>query len=135
MGYKSYRYKEGLSGKKPSWIRLDEAGHRAQEVGYRHHLANVDLVERLKEARRERNSGSSYSSYSSEPTRPLTRGQRRFWSLVSFIGGIVLSFGMMDAYQRHPAVSTEDFEVFIVFGIINLIPYYFALRLLLPARK
>ncbi len=79
MSYKSSRYKQGISGRKPSWIQFDEEGHKAQESGYRDHLANKDLVEKLREDRQERSSGYSYSS---EPAGPLSRGQRSFWGVV-----------------------------------------------------
>ena len=35
MTYKTRRYKQGLSGKKPGWIKIDEEGYEAQADGYR----------------------------------------------------------------------------------------------------
>jgi len=84
VDYKTRRYKEGLSGKKPGAFYLDEEGHRAQASGYRDHLKNEDLAEKLDEMAGAGyfggagGGGESYSGSYVDHT-PLSLGQRIFW--------------------------------------------------------
>jgi hypothetical protein len=77
MDYKTRRYKEGLEGKKPSISYLDEKGHRAQQAGYRDHLRNEDLAERIEQERRS--STEKDEAYERPPDKPLELWQRMVW--------------------------------------------------------
>jgi hypothetical protein len=74
MDYKTRRYKQGLDGKKPGSLYFDKAAHRAQVAGYRAHLKNQDLADKLL-----RQSESESGSYESSPLQPLNWWQRILW--------------------------------------------------------
>ena len=94
MSYKTKRFREGLSGKKPGSIYIDKEGHRAQEAGYRDHLRNKDLAERIS-AGRERSRESD--DYPSEPSKPLEAWQRALWFCIgAFL--IYLDFLLSNAF-------------------------------------
>jgi hypothetical protein len=63
MSNKTRRYSEGLGGKKPGMIYLDKEGQRAQEAGYRDHLRNEDLADKMRAARNRNSSSSSSTDY------------------------------------------------------------------------
>jgi hypothetical protein len=86
MSYKTIRYQQGLSGKKPGWVTIDKEGHQAQEVGYRDYLRNQDLANQIRQA--NETGSSDHSSYESTPAAPLSIDQR----LGSIAIGVVLLF-------------------------------------------
>lgn len=81
MDYRTRRYKEGLSGKKPSSFHFDKAAHRAQAAGYRDHLRNQDLAERI----RQQHENDSGGSYESSPPKPLEPWQRALWISIGIV--------------------------------------------------
>lgn len=87
MSYASDRYKDGLSGQKPSNFYLDKEAHEAKEAGYRDYLRNQDLADQL---RRSNEDSSSSSDDSTSPSGPPTQGD-------SFIIAVVngLPFGII----------------------------------------
>lgn len=100
MSYESDRYKQGLSGKRPGWIVLDETGHRAQTAGYEAHLRNKDLVDQI---RQNESSGESYYCEPS-PDEPLLWWQKLFWwALASpfIIAGLLGLYNGILAVARH----------------------------------
>ena len=80
MSYRTRRFQQGLSGKKPSSLYIDEEGHEAQEAGYEAFLTNQNLAEQLSE--RSRNNDGSYTP---DPPTPLTSGQRFIWKAVGLL--------------------------------------------------
>ena len=69
MDYKTRRYREGLQGKKPSVLYFDKAAHRAQVAGYKAHLRNQDLAEKIRresDTSTSPNNSDSYTDTSSE---------------------------------------------------------------------
>jgi hypothetical protein len=97
--YERSRYKDGLSGKKPGWIVIDEKGHRPQEAGYRDHLRNKDLAEQIRSANSAENDSSSYEG---SPSEPLTPGQRILWL---GIGLLLIYWAYSITIWFHGAVS------------------------------
>src|SRR5438445_6508254 len=99
MSYKTNRYRQGLSGKRPGWVYVDEEGQKAQEAGYRGYLKNEDLADRIRGANQTENySGYNDSpSYDSSPTPPtcLTWGDR-MWLL--FISAILFYLAFQVSY-------------------------------------
>jgi hypothetical protein len=88
MSYKTRRFKEGLSGKKPGQIYIGEKGHKAQEAGYKAFLTNQDLAERISD--QERQGRSEYDGYVEDPEKPLELWQQLFWG---GIGSALILFG------------------------------------------
>jgi hypothetical protein len=78
MDYKTRRYKEGLSGHKPSSIYFDKEGHRAEAAGYRAHLRNRDLAEQIYERAR-----TDSSSDEGTPAKPLLPWQKVLWFCIA----------------------------------------------------
>jgi hypothetical protein len=118
MDYKTRRYKQGLEGKKPGSIYLDNEGHRAQRAGYRDHLRNRDLAEQIRCAH-ERDSDSS-SDYESSPSEPL-----QWWQSVLWLGiGVLLLQGdywLADSFATYASRSGQyPYWVALIFGFVVL---------------
>ena len=88
MSYKTRRFKEGLSGKKPGSIYIDKEGHQAQESGYRQHLKNRDLAEQIhNQFARDRE--DSDPGIHPDPLKPR---QRVFWFC---LGSLLIYWGFL----------------------------------------
>ena len=96
MSYKTTRFKDGLSGKKPGNIYIDETGHQAQESGYREYLKNRDLAEQLRSQHCEDEQSESDPGSAASPFLPW---QRVFWSCVGLFL-IYLDFLISRAFAR-----------------------------------
>jgi len=120
MNCRTRRYKEGLGGKKPGFIWIDEKGHRAQAAGYRDHLRNQDLADRLRQ-RAEPSDSYSYEDYGdSTPVTP--RPTRLHHRIIKFIFGVLLTglgFGL--SHQIAIASTESDHSPYwwsFVIGIV-----------------
>jgi hypothetical protein len=119
MSYKTRRYRQGLSGEKPGWIVLDKQGHRAQEAGYRDHLRNKDLADRIREGSETGSGDWSGSSYESSSSEPLAWWQRIVWLAVSFT---LLRWAFLAAvWFAHKGSNFTSFDFWFTFALGLLI--------------
>lgn len=67
FNYELWRYKQGLSGEKPSAFVPDSPARQAKEAGYKQYLANKDLAERVSETSEVTESCYPWESNDPEP--------------------------------------------------------------------
>ena len=127
MDYKTRRYKQGLSGNKPSPFWLDKEGHRAQDQGYRDHLRNEDLAERINQDRTERHEYGDYDDYPREE--PLSIGQRIFWMLALLVSASLMLSVMLRNSNFH-ALTWKNIGPGIVPLGLNALLFYGGIRML-----
>lgn len=125
MDNRTRRYKKGLEGNKPGWIWLDDKGQRAQEAGYRDHLKNQDLADKIRRNQETETYDGRYD-FSSDADKPFTRGQLLFWASVLLGSGLILLASMISADGENPA----PWYVYIMPGLIDALLLWGGIRVL-----
>jgi hypothetical protein len=118
VSYQSDRFKEGLKGKKPGNIYIDEEGHRAQERGYEAHLTNEAFAEEVADALSDSSSESSGWDDDHVSDTPITIGQR----IVQFIFGSILlqincAVALFGAYWIRGLIASRTIGFLLLFFI------------------
>jgi hypothetical protein len=100
VSYKTRRYQEGLSGKRPGVIYVNKEGHRSQEAGYRDYLRNEDLADRIRQANEP--SSSDSNSYRRTPVADAV------WRVVSGLIGLAILRGAL------AVLLTDYFDLVVI---------------------